>query len=1019
MEQKYFYEAFQKLFSAAKDILGVYQKEEFYRLLFRGVYELSGDEMYDSDSIRKVTSGGQTIHLRAVKQLCTDTGFELFRKEIERHIAKIDGIDVVVDFLLGICKKAEGIPAEITRQIEDSLGGHTAYQLSRGIAAILVCLNQADYNNKRKKNSFPDTGFMRLTAGEALPLYPRYITDGYSTATDEAIGREDELQEVYHTIIGTESRILITGVGGLGKTIFLQQLLTFLMNTPAEESGIEKIAWIPYDNHDIRLSMKRAFHLKCGVEDVWQSVQEQCADYREKMLLVVDNIESVEQDEYLRKLSSLPCRILATSRQRSLTGFKEWQLEPLTMEQCRTLFYRHYQFPDRDNETLNDIIELTAKLTIMIVFLGKVAYLEELSLYELYRRLVERGFKLSEEDVSCGHEKLQNDETIIRQMCILFSLVDYSEADRELLTYISVIPTLSFDLPQAKRWFKIKKNSYLLRLYQMGMLEHTLEERRHIYWMHSVIAAAVREQQKKVLYETAAPFIHVLSEEMELGDTWGKGYTKLYLIPFSWSVADIFEDHWGNEEDSVFLLRLYYICFEASNYPVCMRLIKQVIEIDTGIGTKEMLIRDYRNYSELLLRIDHVGEAIEKLDTARGLMLEHDPAQKQKREWAYLWHSYGNIYYHSGEPMKALDYYTDALEIDLKIKDLPPDELSTDYSSIAAVYQMCGDLSSAYEMLKKAIETDEKTELDSERMMNYYYLATLCTDFISNGYEEYTEEAWDAYEMVLNFREKYFSKDSQDLADVYQEYANFLYQINALDEAARYCGKAQKIYEKVYGKESYHVLQCLSTEALILAERGQSEEAISLYEEIMERETALQDLPLSDLCNDYQNYADLLEHADRYQESEQYYKKCIDLLMEGFSEDIPRLAQPYLGMANCLMGQERYREAVQYLEKLKAITEGDILLERVTYHKLGTCHVLLKEYEIAVQEFEAARALCDEHGETDEGYILVDLCLTCRFMEQDDKAREYEILARDFAKKVDDAEYNAYVHTLDTNPVEK
>lgn len=164
MEQKYFYEAFQELFAAVKDILCVYQKEEFYRLLFRCVYELSGDEMYDNDSIRKVTSGGQTIHLRAVKQLCTDTGFELLRKEIERHITKIEGIDAVVDSLLKICKNAEEIPTETTRQIEDSLGGHTAYQLSRGIAAILVCLNQADYNKKRKKNLFPDTGFMQAVA---------------------------------------------------------------------------------------------------------------------------------------------------------------------------------------------------------------------------------------------------------------------------------------------------------------------------------------------------------------------------------------------------------------------------------------------------------------------------------------------------------------------------------------------------------------------------------------------------------------------------------------------------------------------------------------------------------------------------------------------------------------------------------------------------------------------------------------------------------------------------------------
>lgn len=71
-------------------------------------------------------------------------------------------------------------------------------------------------------------------------------------------------------------------------------------------------------------------------------------------------------------------------------------LPPLKMAQCRDLFYQHYQYAERDNEVLNDIIDLTAKLTIMIVFLAKVAYLEELSLHELYAKLVECGFKLSE-----------------------------------------------------------------------------------------------------------------------------------------------------------------------------------------------------------------------------------------------------------------------------------------------------------------------------------------------------------------------------------------------------------------------------------------------------------------------------------------------------------------------------------------------------------------------------------------------------------------------------------------------
>lgn len=75
------------------------------------------------------------------------------------------------------------------------------------------------------------------------------------------------------------------------------------------------------------------------------------------------------------------------------------------MDSCRTLFYKHYKFEKRDNEILNDIIELTAKLTIMIVFIAKAAYTEGFSLNETYTKLVEKGFKLSEENISCEHEK--------------------------------------------------------------------------------------------------------------------------------------------------------------------------------------------------------------------------------------------------------------------------------------------------------------------------------------------------------------------------------------------------------------------------------------------------------------------------------------------------------------------------------------------------------------------------------------------------------------------------------------
>ena len=93
MKTKYFYNAFNILYDLVKESLGIFQKEELYRQLFQAIYVMSGDALYDNDSIRKITSGNQTIHLRAVKKLHTPEGFEKFRRDInDEYLKQLDKI---------------------------------------------------------------------------------------------------------------------------------------------------------------------------------------------------------------------------------------------------------------------------------------------------------------------------------------------------------------------------------------------------------------------------------------------------------------------------------------------------------------------------------------------------------------------------------------------------------------------------------------------------------------------------------------------------------------------------------------------------------------------------------------------------------------------------------------------------------------------------------------------------------------------------------------------------------------
>ncbi len=782
MSQKSFFKAFNILYLSVKDVLNIYQKENFYRLLFKDVYALANDGLYDDDSIRKRTSGNDTIHLKAIKKLHTVEGFEVFRKGVEDNLLPyLSDKNTIISQLNDLCQEDDLIPEQVKSGIKCNLCTSTPYQESKIISAILDCLNYSDYLKIKGKTDFVDISYIRLSADKPLAKYPKYITESPDAAVEELIGRENELNVIYDTVIEDNGKLLVSAVGGLGKTELVKRFLDTVIQAEIETTGVEVIAWIPYDNVDIRASMKEALHLQCELENVWLKVQELVAGYRNRMLLVIDNIESAE-DEYLSKLVNLQCRVILTSRQREIPGFKKvLDLEPLSIEACRELFYKNYQFDERNNELVNDIIALTAKLTIMIVFIAKVACLEEMSLKELYEKLTEKGFKLSEEDVSCEHERLRNDNTIITQMCILFSLVKYSEADKKILTNISIIPNIRFDFSKAKKWFGVKKNSNLMKLFKMGMLEQITSDRKHIYWMHSVIAAAIREQQKEHLYDLSRPFVDILSEELGLSVENGKEHEKASYIFISWSVADIMDNHWHTESDTTFLTNLFHVCFACSSYHLSERLINRVIDIqkdpDNGFPVLE-LAYSYRNKIDLLLHFDRANEAADLLKIIEQLFDNNNiPAEERN----ILNHQYGVLYQVRADYPKSRIYFQNCIDIALSKDDENNADLSTAYSNMGRMLVDAGEYFEAYDFINQSIEYDTEEDTAS-KMISYCTFADICSELVASGYWQYYDEAKDSFKRVIKFREDNLGKQHSDTAVAYQEYASFLLNVGRVHD---------------------------------------------------------------------------------------------------------------------------------------------------------------------------------------------------------------------------------------------
>lgn len=973
-KQKHFYSVFSILYENI--IVGetTGKREDFYRLIFNDLYKEVGYEYVDNDGIRKVTSGNMPIHRKVSKRLYSFDGFERLRNSIEEGVLPlVRNIDDIIDGFLDVLNKDEFIPQDDKRVLLSDVDTKDEFKFSRFITACMVYLDYSDYMVNKGKDGRLNISFMRLGESQPPAKYPIYITE-VPSSVDEVIGREEEIIALEDIVIKRKRNCVVSSVGGLGKTELIKKFLHGVYSAETTDSDIDAIAWISYDNGDLRFSLKQALKLKCDIEDVWMQVQALSERYGKRLLIVIDNVEKGD-DEYLSKIGTLPSIILVTSRRRDLVGFDdELLLQPLSVDNCRRLFYKNYEFEERDNEILNDIIELTAKLTILIVMLAKVASLEEFSLRELYDNLKEKGFKLSEEDVSVRHERLEKDKSIIEQICILFSLMNISEKEQKLLACISIIPNLEFDFGKAKKWFGIRKNSDLMKLYKMGMIEEVTVNKKHIYWMHSVIAASVREQKKAVIYDLSRTFVTILSEELDYESTSGREYEKTYLIPFSWSVADIMEDHWNDEKDVVFLENLFHICFACSHYSLCARLIDLILRIQKAgdIFDYNDIANSLRNKVDLLLQFDKAGEAEKLLADIEELFDKNNASDEERNILKY---QYAVMYQVKGQFEKSKLYYQQCIdEAESTDYEYSNRDKATAYANMGRMLTDSGDYTEAHDYLRKAIELHGEDEDDADIMICYCTLAAVCTELMQIGLgTTYVEEAVSCFEKVIKFREQKLGMHHADTAVAYHDYAFFWYVLGVYDRALKYNEMAYDIEYELFAKHSITRLRSLNTKALILFEDNQQEEALGIFEEIIADCESMNADYIVDLADFEYNYAISLADLEYYDRAKEMYEKCIDI-WKGLSEEgFRKLAEAYLGYANILLMEGNIKAAkTNYVLAKNHITEDFYLMADVM-DNIALCSMAMDDVDSSAREFAELVQLLIEFNAYDEETKL-NLC---------------------------------------------
>ena len=251
-------------------------------------------------------------------------------------------------------------------------------------------------------------------------------------APSSFFGREVELDRA-REILATRGRLLVSGLGGLGKTEFTRQLLYRLV-----QSGFYgSLAFVQYEG-TLENSYRQAFPaLREVPEGSAEILARQLLEAPDngRTLLLIDGVDGIPAgDSALLRLAEYGCNVLLTSRLAALDGFESLCLEGLPPEEGRRLFCSLAHPAPEESGAVDELCAAVVGHPLAITLFACLCRARFWSVDRLARHLRERGLA----DLRYIHQA--SPVNLADIFSDLFTRALLSRPQSLLLTLLSLLP---------------------------------------------------------------------------------------------------------------------------------------------------------------------------------------------------------------------------------------------------------------------------------------------------------------------------------------------------------------------------------------------------------------------------------------------------------------------------------------------------------------------------------------------------------------------------------------------------
>lgn len=616
-------------------------------------------------------------------------------------------------------------------------------------------------------------------------------------------GRETELQELRQRIEEGRKSVLVSGMGGIGKTQICRQL--FEEYSKNENGSFSHIGYIEYDG-DMNSSLQRCLKFKeqerqeDNLKAAWKELEFLAADG--KLLLFVDNVSvPIGQDAGLRQLKQIPGAVVLTSRRTSFSKeFEPFKVGFLSTEQCKAVYEKilyedinnNKKVPDAEVPDLIYIIEkLTANHTITIKFLAHLARTKNWTAITLRKELETRGFCLKYKDK-------YNDDRFINiqeEYEKLYDLSELTDAEQNILEAFSVFPYIPLEAEICNQWLLedagAGEEDVLVGLYRKGWLQFDTEQES--YSIHPVFAQFIYAKCKPKA-ERHYGLMEGCQKCLKIPDS-GSAMECQKFIPFAENIVK--KVNMKASVDQIKFVSVFaYLLQCIAQYKKAEKLYFMILE-----ECKEKLNEYTCDYISICNNLAYIFEKQGEYGKAevwakKAIWICNTILREGHSDAAKSYNILGIVYQGQGNYKKAEELYRKSLQIRKKEFGEGHLDTSISYHNLAGVYAIQGEQEKAIILYKKCLQIQKNVLGENHPSIARIY-NNLATVYQSRGDYRVAEGL---YVKSLHIRKNKFGEEHPSIARIYNNLAAVYQSQEKINEAEKLYKKSLVIRRKVLGE---------------------------------------------------------------------------------------------------------------------------------------------------------------------------------------------------------------------------